>query len=115
MSLSQVYTKKKFDSSSYDGGVVGQKGIQVTLHHVKTLIRGSDEKAGGGGWGGDHQGNPGGGLVIREGGRDGGNNTRNPEACHKKLRLSLLDPDGLEVFLCMMILHSLLHNFSQHG
>ncbi len=59
-SVSQVYTKKKFDSSSYDGGVVGQKGIQVTLHHVKTSIRGSDEKAGG-------EGGEGTTKVIREG------------------------------------------------
>jgi hypothetical protein len=53
---------------------------------MSTLIRGSDEKAGG------KEGGEGTTKVIREGDlviREGVEaNTRNPEACHMKLQLS---------------------------
>ncbi len=81
----QKYLKciaKKNDSSRYDGGV-GQTESNFTM---STLIRGSDEKAGG------KEGGEGTTKVIREGDlviREGVEaNTRNPEACHMKLQLS---------------------------
>jgi hypothetical protein len=81
--------KKKNDSSDHDGDVVGQKESDFTM---LTLIRASDEKAGGKGGRGDHRR-----LSGREGGGEPTLDT--PYECHMKLQLSLLDPDGLEVFL----------------